>query len=231
MRLARLSWLLQPKQRRAEMMKAAKRRATSAAAKLQVEEEGTLLFAYRSLKRGTVWLVKQADAHLCDLDRKIEERIMKRARARAEGDYEAIAQEQNKLGELCIEHKARLDSMLFFWVIGGAASLGGWMRAVFRETDDDGTEQQIRNALKHELSELRQAIWPRPGRQGECKGEEGAARGDGALQPPPEHAMLAAEQDKLRAELQSVIALQRWTCGAALLGCAASLVAAACSRR
>ena len=103
-----------------------------------------MMAAYHRLKRGTVYLVKQADAHLCDLDRKIEERILKRAKAREASDYEAIAQEQNRLGELCIEHKARLDSMLFFWVIGGAASLAGngvslmrqYARAAVKENED-----------------------------------------------------------------------------------------------
>ena len=205
-----------------ETIKSSKRRAASTAAKVDVEEESTLLTAYRSLKRGTVWLVKQADAHLCDLDRKIEERIMKRAKARAEGDYEAIAQEQNRLGELCIEHKARLDSMLFFWVVGGAASLGGWMRAVLREADDEGTEQQIRDAMRHELH--KRVAWPR-------RQHDDASHGDGSVDPPAQHLALSAEQEQLRAELQNVVVLQRWTCGMALVGCAASVVAAACCNR
>jgi hypothetical protein len=85
--------------------------------------------AYRSLKYGVVWLVKQLDSHLCDLDRRIEAHIASRAKARAEGDFEKIAQAQNRLGELCIEHKQRLDSMLFFWILGGFASVAGWVRA------------------------------------------------------------------------------------------------------
>ena len=62
---------------------------------------------YEQAKRGTVWLVKQLDSHLCDLDRRIEKHIASRARARNEGNFEQIALEQNRLGELCIEHKAR----------------------------------------------------------------------------------------------------------------------------
>lgn len=87
---------------------------------------------YERSKRAVVWLVKQLDSHLCDLDRRIEERIASRAKARAEGNFEQIATEQNRLGELCIEHKARLDSMLFMWVLAGLASVAGWTRAALR---------------------------------------------------------------------------------------------------
>jgi len=87
---------------------------------------------YERSKRSVVWLVKQLDSHLCDLDRRIEERIAARAKARAEGNFEQIATEQNRLGELCIEHKARLDSMLFMWVLGGLVSVAGWTRASLR---------------------------------------------------------------------------------------------------
>ena len=67
-----------------------------------------------------VWAVKQLDSHLCDLDRRIEKHISSRAKARAEGNFELIALEQNRLAELCVEHKQRLDSMLFLWVLGRA---------------------------------------------------------------------------------------------------------------
>lgn len=69
--------------------------------------------------------------HRCDLDRRIEERVASRSKARAEGNYELIALEQNRLGELCVEHKSRLDSMLFFWIIGGLISVAGWARASY----------------------------------------------------------------------------------------------------
>ena len=52
-----------------------------------------------SCSRSIVWLVKHSDASLFELDRKIEQRIANRAKARAEGDYERIATEQNRLGE------------------------------------------------------------------------------------------------------------------------------------
>ena len=83
--------------------------------------------SYERSKRYVVWLVKQLDSHLCDLDRRIEKHIANRAQAAREGAYEQIAHEQNKLGELCVEHKARLDSMLFFWILGGGLSFAGWV--------------------------------------------------------------------------------------------------------
>lgn len=88
---------------------------------------------YERTKRSVVWLVKQLDSHLCDLDKRIEERIASRAKARAEGNFEQISIEQNRLGELCIEHKARLDSMLFMWVLGYSSSSSS-----SPSTDDSG---------------------------------------------------------------------------------------------
>ena len=76
--------------------------------------------------------MKQLDSHLCDLDRRIEKHISSRAKARAEGNFELIALEQNRLAELCVEHKQRLDSMLFLWVLGGFVSIAAWARAAGR---------------------------------------------------------------------------------------------------
>jgi hypothetical protein len=121
---------------------------------------------YEQAKRATVWLVKQLDSHLCDLDRRIEKHIASRARARTEGNFEQIALEQNRLGELCIEHKARLDSMLFFWVFFGSLSVAGWARSALREGSAAAsalrehaslasTEQSnLSLAIRHELRAL-----------------------------------------------------------------------------
>jgi hypothetical protein len=110
-----------------------------------------------------VWLVKQLDSHLCDLDKRIEERIASRAKARAEGNFEQISIEQNRLGELCIEHKARLDSMLFMWVLGGSFSIAGWFTSALRSSPPvvsayppSVDRAALADALHQEMSMLRQ---------------------------------------------------------------------------
>ena len=197
--------------------------------------------AYSTAKRGTIWLVKQLDAHLCDLDRKIEDRIAKRAKARAEGDYEAIAQQQNRLGELCIEHKARLDSMLFFWVIGGASALAGWARAALRAADGSGSaDQQIKEAVRREVYTLQSEFKAAHATVQDAIASLEAAGGAAATEstssdrsstpPSVELAVMRSEQQRLHAELRGAVVLQRWTCGVAVAGLVASVVAAACSR-
>ena len=132
---------------------------------------------YERTKRSTVWLVKQLDSHLCDLDRRIEERIASRAKARVDGNFEQISRDQNRLGELCVEHKSRLDSLLFMWVLGGAISVGGWARSVYREggaaaaaldelraasaaigpakTDLSAVSEALTSTIHHEFHDLR----------------------------------------------------------------------------
>ena len=118
---------------------------------------------YERTKRSVVWLVKQLDSHLCDLDKRIEERIASRAKARAEGNFEQISIEQNRLGELCIEHKARLDSMLFMWVLGGSFSIAGWVTSALRSSPPvvsayppSVDRAALADALHQEMSMLRQ---------------------------------------------------------------------------
>ena len=118
---------------------------------------------YERTKRSVVWLVKQLDSHLCDLDKRIEERIASRAKARAEGNFEQISIEQNRLGELCIEHKARLDSMLFMWVLGGSFSIAGWVTSALRSSPPvvsayppSVDRAVLADALHQEMSMLRQ---------------------------------------------------------------------------
>jgi hypothetical protein len=118
---------------------------------------------YERTKRSVVWLVKQLDSHLCDLDKRIEERIAGRAKARAEGNFEQISIEQNRLGELCIEHKARLDSMLFMWVLGGSVSIAGWFTSALRSSPPvvsayppSVDRAALADALHQEMSMLRQ---------------------------------------------------------------------------
>ena len=203
-----------------------------------------MLATYHRLKRGTVYLVKQADAHLCDLDRKIEERILKRAKAREAGDFEAIAQEQNRLGELCIEHKTRLDSMLFFWVVGGAAALAGngvslarqYARAAVRENESlaEGVAA-LRAELKAALADgvgSRQSPPPAPptdslGSSSQQILQPAAAANGGASGHDQPADVAAPTEQRLHEELRELASLQRWTCRAAVLGCAASIAATA----
>lgn len=48
-------------------------------------DDYAILRAYSQTKRSVVWLVKQLDSHLCDLDRRIERHIANRAKAALEG--------------------------------------------------------------------------------------------------------------------------------------------------
>ena len=182
--------------------------------------------AYRKVQRSVVWVVKLADTHLYDLDRKIEQRIANRAKARAEGNYEAIAMEQNRLGELCIEHKARLDSMLFFWVLGGAMSVAGWARSAYgrkADTPSEGHEHLSRHVL--DVGEVvRATIRSELTHQRRSR----VLLDDSHRVPASPESAVSAEAD-VRSELNAVVFWQRCTFGVALAGCAVS-IAASCKR-
>lgn len=193
------------------------------------------LEAYHAFKRSVVWVVKQADAHLCDLDQKIETRIASRAKARVAGDYEAIAMEQNRLGELCIEHKARLDSMLFFWVLGGAASFAGWARAAygrrFDETTDNGAGtgdyiDAVRSAVSTEMSyQLKSWRLLPNGDHAPSSLPEDYQRVSSS-KPQQQDVPHGTVPEEIRAALDEVAFWQRCTFGVALASCALGVAAA-----
>ena len=210
--------------------------------------------SYERSKRYVVWLVKQLDSHLCDLDRRIEKHIANRAQAAREGAYEQIAHEQNKLGELCVEHKARLDSMLFFWILGGGLSFAGWVSAMRRAAGHHApetlaalqpastatapsrvdiaaeVEAGVRAALLRASASA--AAWPAPAGSGSL-----ATAADGGALAAPVYVMQPPRDDEGDEEARRLLQWAAWerrcTCAAAVGACvlsAASLVVAS-SRR
>ena len=133
--------------------------------------------------------------------------------------------------------EARLDSMLFFWVVGGAAALAGngfslarmYVRKAVRENEGlaDGVAE-LKLALADGLAAARldgsiSASNTAGGNSHHLQTMEGKHPNDYYAH----HAEQSEHAAQLRQQLQDVASLQRWTCGAAVLGCAASIAATA----
>jgi len=200
----------------------------------------------RYTKEVVVSTVKWSDAHLRNLERRIalhEERLVQ---SHASGDTSGVVQNTDTLRQLYMEHKGKLDDMLFFWIFGGAVCVGGWVRAAWvynqRASSDRDAEAGFRAALAETVRDavsdsLVSAAVP-AGRtspatdvgQASEAAPAGQVAGEPGVQEPagPVAAVAAVDgfrdAEALRQEVLELARMQRATLVVAVVGCTMSAV-------
>lgn len=187
----------------------------------------------RCTKETVVGIVKLGDAHLRTLEQRIalhEERLVQ---SHARGDTSAVVQNTDTLRQLYMEHKGKLDDMLFFWIFGGSVCIAGWVRAAWvynhREQDIHEVEADLRVAL---VGTVREAVAEQFAvRLGEAS--DGApAEGAAAAAAPPDESRQRTEDTKgeaadLKQDMEKLARVLQLTMVASFAGCALSLVSLA----
>lgn len=166
--------------------------------------------------------MKLGDAHLRTLEQRIalhEERLVQ---SHARGDTSAVVQNTDALRQLYMEHKGKLDDMLFFWIFGGSVCIAGWVRAAWvynhREQDLRASEAELRAALS---AAVREAVHEHLAEA--AAGGEASPPPAVAAEPPAAGAgEAAAEVRALRRELGDSARALRLAAAAAAAGCALS---------
>jgi len=108
----------------------------------------TLTDAFRFLKETVVGVVKLSDAHLRGLESRISIHETRLKESHAQGDTSGVVHNTDALRQLYMEHKSKLDDMLFFWIFGGAVCVAGWVRLAWVQASRDRARRE-ENAELH----------------------------------------------------------------------------------
>jgi len=92
---------------------------------------------FRFTKETVVGIVKLSDAHLRGLEARIAVHEKRLAQSHAQGDTSGVVHNTDALRQLYMEHKTKLDDMLFFWIFGGAVCVAGWVRLAWVQASRD----------------------------------------------------------------------------------------------
>lgn len=145
---------------------------------------------FKFTKETVVGIVKLSDAHLRGLESRIAVHEGRLKQSHAQGDTSGVVHNTDALRQLYMEHKTKLDDMLFFWIFGGAVCVAGWIRLAWVQASRDRARRAEDAELRLTLANVVREV---VGEMLEQQAAQQAAQKEGLVQQALQQAQRVGE--------------------------------------